>query len=109
MHNCGVDAVPNDFGIFLLTPLAVVGPRSGRDGNAEAGRGPFRRCHRANYESPGRVSDRGRSPRFSQDTVDETDLLEQKVETTAIIAADDAQVTVELRPFRLVTFRVRRA
>ncbi|TFB73288.1 alpha-mannosidase [Cryobacterium glaciale] len=38
----------------------------------------------------------------------ETDLLERRVAPVAVIATDDAAVTLELRPFQLLTLRYRR-
>ncbi|TFD05438.1 glycoside hydrolase family 38 C-terminal domain-containing protein [Cryobacterium sp. TMT1-66-1] len=45
---------------------------------------------------------------FESAAVVETDLLERPVISAAVIEADDAALTLELRPFQLVTLRYRR-
>lgn len=45
---------------------------------------------------------------FPHGEVTETDLLEEKVDANAIVASDENEVRVALRPFQLVTLRVSR-
>ncbi|TDD67002.1 alpha-mannosidase [Jiangella aurantiaca] len=61
------------------------------------------------YEARGGRATATLTPSFAVSGVEETDLLERPVPATALTGADGGSVTLRLRPFQIVTVRLRRA
>ena len=60
------------------------------------------------YESLGARARGGLAPGFDWSEVTETDLLERKTDPRAVIGRSDRTISLSLRPFQLVTLRLRR-